>query len=217
MDKTKVLKRLKPKAASLGFNKKELWGIAEQISDNSDLEEDANDEDIDAAIDAVLPYLKVGQQQANRVVNAKKTTPTPTGDEDEEDDSTATVSQKKKTKESDEEPSWFKSFREKQEARMAALEGEKVISSRKSKLEELLKNAGDFGKRELKRFSRMKFESDDEFDEYFSEVEEDLESYDQEQGNEALETLAKPVGGKGKKVKSETATDAEIDAIVANM
>lgn len=217
MDKTKVFKRLKPKSASLGFNKKELWGIAEQISDNSDLEDDASDEDIDAEIDAVLPYLKVGQQQANRVVNAKKTTPTITGDEDEDDDSTATGPQQKQTKGSDEEPSWFKSFREQQEVRMAALEGEKVISSRKSKLEELLKESGDFGKRELKRFSRMKFESDDEFDEYFSEVEEDLESHSQEQGNEALETLVKPVGGKGKKGKSETATDAEIEAIVANM
>nr|DAE23388.1 MAG TPA: hypothetical protein [Myoviridae sp. ctcPl3] len=215
MDKTKVLKRLKPKVASLGFNKKELWGIAEQISDNSDLEDDAGDEDIDAAIDAVLPYLKVGQQQANRLVNANKTTPTIPGDED--DDSPATVSPKKKTEGSDEEPEWFRRFREQQESRIAALEGEKIVTTRKSKLEVLLKDSGEFGKRELKRFSRMKFESDDEFDEYFSEVEEDLEYHNQELGNEALETLTKPVGSRGNKGKQETATDAEIEAIVANM
>lgn len=219
MDKTKVFKRLKTKAASFGFNREELTGIAAVIADKLD-SDDASDEDIDAEIDAVLPYLKVGQQQAQRVIKAKKPAPTTTGDEeDDEDDDTppATPPKQKKTKGNDDEPSWFKTFREQQEVRMAALEGDKVISTRKAKLETLLKDAGDFGKRELKRFSRMKFDSDEAFEEYISEVEEDLEDHTQEEGNEVLSTVTKPVGGSGNKGKPEIATDAEIDALVANM
>lgn len=219
MDKTRIFRKLKTKAASFGFSKEELMSVAATIADNLD-SDDASDEDIDAQIDAVLPYLKVGQQQAQRVIKANKPAPATNGDEedDDNDDTTlATNSKNKKTKGNEDEPAWFKTFREQQEARIAALEGEKVTSSRKAKLEAILKDSGDFGKRELKRFSRMNFDSDESFEEYISEVEEDLENHKQDEGDEVLATVTKPIGGSGKKGKPDVATDAEIDALVGNM
>ena len=50
---------LKPRVKSLGFNKKELMGVAASIADNLTADEEASEEDvnaeIDKAIDAVIP------------------------------------------------------------------------------------------------------------------------------------------------------------------
>ena len=100
--------------------------------------------------------------------------------------------------------------------KISALEGEKLTSSRKSKLEALLKDAGTFGARTLKSFNKMKFENDEEFEEFYSEVEEDLKSYNQERANAGLSILgAPPASGQGGK-REELLTDADIDAIVSN-
>ena len=68
--KTKVLQALKPKVASLGFTKEELESVVGSISGT--LEEDATEEQINAQIDAVIPYLKLSQSAVTRIVNAKK-------------------------------------------------------------------------------------------------------------------------------------------------
>ena len=83
--KQQVLLKLKLKVKAFGFNKKEVMGIAARIADNLTSTDDASDEDvnaeIEAAIDAVLPYLQVSQSFANRVIeeNRKK------NDDDETD------------------------------------------------------------------------------------------------------------------------------------
>lgn len=231
--KQQVLLRLKPKVKAFGFNKKEMMSVAAKIADNLTSEDDASDEDVNAeietAIDAVLPYLQVSQSFANRVIeeNRKKNDDDDETDDDDDDKPSNPKnrqpgSNKKNTqnkgKEADEEPSWFKVFREQQELRFAALEGEKIANSRKSKLEALLKDTGTFGSRTLKSFQKMKFENDDEFDEFYSEVEEDLKAYNQERANSGLSILgAPPASGGGKpKEKEELLTDAEIESIVDN-
>ena len=115
-------------------------------------------------------------------------------------------------------PAWFKAYREQQDARFAALEGEKTSSLRKSKLESLLKDTGTFGNRTLKSFSKMNFENDEEFEQFLSEVEEDLKAYNQERADAGLSTLGTPpAAGTGKPDKEiELLTDAEIDSIVNN-
>ena len=71
-----VFVRLKLKAKALGFNAKELKGIAAKIADNLKSAEDASEEDVNAEIDeqieAVLPYLTFGQSQANRLLDEWK-------------------------------------------------------------------------------------------------------------------------------------------------
>lgn len=228
--KQQVLLKLKPKVKAFGFNKKELMSVAAKIADNLTSAEDASEEDvnaeIDTQIDAVLPYLQVSQSFANRVIeeNRKKNdddddeTDDEDGDDPSESNKRQPGSNKKNPKnkeKKDEEPSWFKTFREQQEARIAALEGEKVSSSRKTKLETILKDTGTFGTRTLKSFSKMNFESDEEFEEFCSEVEEDLKTYNQERADAGLSVMGTPpaAGGGSQGKKDEPFSDDEIDAM----
>lgn len=227
MDRTKqIMNRLKPKVKAFGFNQKELKGVAAKIADNLTLEEDASNEDINAAIDeaidAVIPYLEVGRSYANRVIdNSKKNGDEENDDEEDDDESSASKqtpkSKQKSTKpKEDEEPKWFKAYRETMEKKFADLEGARTTETRKGKLEKLLKDSGTFGKQIIKGFSKMKFDTDEEFDEYLSEVEEDLKSYNQELADKGLGGTP-PGAGNGGKGGSELPelTDAEIDSIAS--
>ena len=68
----KVFTLLKTKAKAIGFNRKELEGLALKIDKNLELEENASDEEVDAAIeeaiDAALPYLELSQSVAQRSI-----------------------------------------------------------------------------------------------------------------------------------------------------
>ena len=213
-----VFVKLKLKAKALGFNSKELKGIAAKIADNLESQEDASEEDVNAEIDEKI--------QANRLLDEwKKNHPEAEPDDEPNDnfpDDTPKPASKKKPQDKeenkDEEPAWFKAYREQQDARFAALEGEKTSSLRKSKLESLLKDTGTFGNRTLKSFSKMNFENDEEFEQFLSEVEEDLKAYNQERADAGLSTLGTPpAAGTGKPDKEiELLTDAEIDSIVNN-
>lgn len=222
--KQQVFVKLKLKAKALGFNVKELKGIAAKIADNLTSAEEASDEDvnaeIDTAIDGAMSYLSFGQSQANRLLDEWKKNHPETDDDEEEEEAPANPkpgSNKKNPKnkeKNDEEPSWFKTFREQQEARMTALEGEKVTTSRKSKLEAVLKDTGTFGTRTLKSFSKMNFENDEEFEDFLSEVTEDLKTYNQERADAGLSTMGTPpAAGGGKPKEDEPFSDNEIDAM----
>ena len=229
--KQKVLLMLKPKVRQFGFNKKELQGIAANIADNLTSAEDASDEDINAEIeekiDAVLPYLQVSQSYANRLVEdarRKNDDDEPDGvDNDPSPDGDKRHPGSKPTNNKDEKvdaPAWAKGLLDTVETlrgEISALKGEKVATSRKSKLSELLKDSGSFGSRILKSFDRMKFETDEEFDDFYSEVEEDLKAYNQERADAGIANLGNPpaTGGKGKGTgkEDEVISDAEVEAI----
>lgn len=222
-----VLLALKPKVKALGFNQKELKGIAARIADNIKLDEDASEEDvnaeIDSQIDAILPFLQLGQSQANRVIDAwKKSHTTETDDEDDDDDPDSqpgSNKSKKNKKENDATPEWAKSMLDTVKAladEVTALKAEKSTSSRRARLETLLKDTGTFGERTIKSFGRMKFEDDDEFDEFYSEVEEDLKKLNQERADAGLSSLgAIPGVQKQKPNKDEVLTDDEIKALAS--
>lgn len=229
------MSRLKPKVKAFGFNKKELKGLAAKIAENLESTEDASDEDvnaeIDEAIEAVLPFLALGQSYANRLVGEAKKNDGENDDNDEEEDGEDATSSKqtgKSTKKStkakdDEEPKWFKTYRETMEKKFADLEGTRTTETRKGKLEKLIKDSGltdkdVFGKQILKGFARMSFENDDDFDEYFSEIEESVKSYNQELADKGLGGTP-PGAGNGGKGGAELPelTDAEIDSIIETM
>lgn len=235
--KQQVLLRLKPKVKAFGFNKKELMSVAAKIADNLTSTDDASDEDvnaeIDTAIDAVLPYLQVSQSFANRVIeeNRKKNDDDETDDDDDDDDdesSNSTNRQPGSNKKNpqnkgknDDAPEWAKGLVQTVQIlndEIAALKGEKVTTTRREKLESLLKDAGTFGTRTLKSFNKMKFENDEEFEEFYSEVEEDLKSYNQERADAGLSSLGNPPGaGSKKQEKNEVLTDEEVIAIAKGL
>lgn len=223
------MKMLKPKVKAFGFNKKELKGLAAKIAENLTSTEDASDEDVNAEIEteieAVLPVLELGRSYANRVINESKMNDDEDetendDDEQDEDESSKKPKSKKspknKEKKSDEEPEWFKDFRDSMEKKLSELSGERVADKRKAKLEKLLKDTGKFGERTLKSYARMKFDTEDDFDEFFAEVEEDLKSENQERANKGLEKLGAPATGGGSKKKDEkpeVLSEDEIKAI----
>lgn len=226
-----VFSRLKPKMKALGFNRKELQGIAAKIADNLTSADDASDEglnaEIDEKIDAVIPFLQVSQSYANRLLeDARRKNDDDEPDDDDDDDdnpsgkrkpgSKNTKDDKDKNKGGDTTPEWAASLLKTVETltnEVSTLKGEKVASTRKAKLEALLKDAGSYGKRTLKNFDRMTFETDDDFDEFFSEVEEDLKAYNQELADKGLENLNTPpaTGGKGVGKEDEPMSDKEIE------
>lgn len=223
-----VLLALKPKVKALGFNQKELKGIAAKIADNIKLDEEASEEEvsaeIDSQIDAILPFLQLGQSQANRVIDAwKKSHTTETDDDDDDDDDsssqTGSSKSKKNKKENDATPEWAKSMLDTVKAltdEVTALKAEKSTSSRRARLETLLKDTGAFGERTIKSFGRMKFENDDEFDEFYSEVEEDLKKLNQERADAGLSSLGAIPGVQKKSAqKEEVLTDDEIKALAS--
>lgn len=233
--KQQVFLKLKPKTKALGFSSKELKGIAAQIADNLTSAEEASDEDVNAEIDkeieAALRYLPFGQSQANRLLDEwKKNHPESYDDDDDVDDETLgrqarqTGSNKKNPKNNgkdEDAPEWAKGLVQTVQTlndEIAALKGEKVTTTRRGKLESLLEDAGTFGTRTLKSFNKMKFENDEEFEEFYSEVEEDLKSYNQERADAGLSSLGNPPGaGSKKQEKNEVLTDEEVIAIAKGL
>lgn len=222
-----VLLRLKPKAKQLGFNTKELKGIAAKIADKLTSAEDASEEDVNAEIDeqieAAIPYLTFAQSQANRLLDEWKKNHPETddddepGDDDEPDDRRQSGSKKSpKNKGKDDVPEWAKALQKSFETmvgEITTLKGEKIADTRRSKLEALLKDTGTFGTRTLKSFAKMKFENDEEFDEFYSEVEDDLKAYNQERANEGLSALGVPPGtvkGKQEREENEVLSDDDV-------
>ena len=217
-----VFNALKPKVKAFGFNKNELKGVAAKIANNLELDENATEDDIneaiDNAIDAVLPYLELGQKQASRVINDyKKRAEKPLEDEDEEEEEEEEPKPQKKakTEKNEEVPAWAQAMMKTMEAlsgEVSTMKGEKLTNSRKSRLDELLKDTGSYGQRTLKNFAKMKFENDEEFEEFFDEVEADLKAYNQERANDGLGKLGKtPLVGGGS--KDEVLSDDEVKAL----
>ena len=66
-----------------------------------------------------------------------------------------------------------------------------TTSSRTAKVRELLKDTGKFGERLLKSFSHMKFENEEEFEDYLDELKEDIEEENKERLEKGLEKLGR--------------------------
>jgi len=229
----KILKALKTSddVKALGFDKDEIKRLASSIDKKLNLEDDASDEDVENAIEEAvenaLPYLKMAQSTASRIVKKKLAKVKKDEDDDDEDDDDddgegsdddedddeppvkkAPKGSKKQNRTSksadddDETKTLLKSIlkkMDKQDEVIAKLKSGNVADKRRSKLEKLLKDTGTFGKRYLRQFDKMNFEDDDEFDEFLDEIKEDLEETNQERANAGLEKLGLKTAPEGKK------------------
>ena len=211
--KQKVYLALKPKVSAFGFDKNEVMGIAADIANNLNLKEEATDEEInesiESSINAVLPYLKYGQSQANRVINDWKKSNEKKAVETENE------GEKKEADNKSDDMKSLMTLLQSMQEKLNNLEAEKTTSSRRSKLENMLKDAGTFGQSKLRDFSRMKFEKDEDFDAFCDEIENDLKSLVQESADNGLSKLSPPQGAKGK--KEDVMSDEEIDRMADGM
>lgn len=225
-----VLVILKPKSKALGFSREELEGIAADVANNLELDEEASDEDVNAEIEkqvnAVLPYLKIAQKTAQRTIQSFKDSKYLDDDEvdDPEDDPAGNkkpIRKQKKEKEEEQVPAWAQALITQNKAlqtEILGLKSERESDGRRSKLKALLKDKGTFGKTILKNFDKMKFENESEFDDFYDGVVEDLAAIDQERANEGLGKLGAPAAQrKPKEEEVEVIKENEIDELAETM
>lgn len=222
MNIEKLLKLLQTKVASLGYNKKELRGIAEEISNNSTLTEDATDEELTAEIEAVIPYLRFGQQQANRIASASGANANDqSGNGGNEPKPSVTPSNPNTPPTpQDDAPQWAKTLLEQNKAlteRISAMEGERTTNSRLERVKKAVEGCGAIEKSTIRDFGRMQFASEDDFESYLSEVETSVTEYRKDLGNDALGSHKGKPGGAGANNPTATPTQAEIDALAEAM
>lgn len=211
----KVLEALKTNRdiKALGFSRKELKGVAANVANKLQLKDDATDEEvsegISGAIDDVLPLLQLTQSAADRQVSEYKNAhPAPDDDDDPDDDpddddvsARRSPSQKgkkgKKDSDDDQDSATLTAIKELTKVvatlkdDVTALKSGNTTSSRTAKVRELLKDTGKFGERRLKSFSRMKFENEEEFEDYLDELKEDIEEENKERLEKGLEKLGR--------------------------
>lgn len=225
--KTKqVLSILKPKCKALGFNLEELEGIAADIADNLELDEEASEEEINekisSEVEAVIPYLKIAQKASNRVIQNSKNNKNP---ESDDNDTIAGQDGVNQEKEEEKVPVWAQAIITQQKAiqtELTGLKSERETDGRRSKLKSLLKDTGTFGKSTLKNFDKIKFENEADFEEFYDGVVEDLATLNQERANAGLAKLGATAATSGNKKekegdKPEVISEKEIEELAGTM
>lgn len=234
--KKKVFLKLKTGAQAFGYKRDELMSVAAHIADNLKLDENASEEEVEDAVDEAvsgcIPFLKYGQSMATRVINDSKPKGDQHSDDDVEDegndddhshDSTSkksSKSQKKASTANDEAPEWVKDLQKTVETlavQVETMKGEKITTGRKERLTKLLADTGSYGEATLKNFERMSFKDDDDFDDYFTSVDEDLAKFKQQMADSGLAHLTTPPTPKQDKPKGEDKvfTDEQIEEIAS--
>lgn len=225
--KTKqVLSILKPKCKALGFNLEELEGIAADIADNLELDEEASEEEINekisSEVEAVIPYLKIAQKASNRVIQNSKNNKNPESDDNDTNAGQDGVNQEK---EEEKVPVWAQAIITQQKAiqtELTGLKSERETDGRRSKLKALLKDTGTFGKSTLKNFDKIKFENEADFEVFYDGVVEDLATLNQERANAGLAKLGATAATSGNKKekegdKPEVISEKEIEELAGTM
>ncbi len=221
--------------------------IADNLELEDDASDEDVNSAIENAVDDAMEFLSVSQSAAQRAIANYKAKHNVSDDDDDDadggegdDDDTSNDGNGKKGKKnrqqrqspkSDEDtddnnstPAWAKSLTDAIKSlgdKVSSLERGKVSDGRRIKLQELLKDTGKFGERKLKDFDRIAdtFKDDEDFDQYFDEVSEDLDAYNQERADAGLSKLGKPGAGsphnKGgdEPEKPAELTDEDLDAL----
>lgn len=227
--KKKVFLKLKTGAQAFGYKRDELMSVAAHIADNLKLDENASEEDVEDAVDdavsGCIPFLKLGQSMATRVINDSKPKDDHDDDDDDDDDNNNQKPSPKKSSKTtstpkDETPAWVKELQKSVEtlaSQVETMKGEKVTTGRKERLSKLLADTGTYGEAALKNFERMAFKDDNDFDDYFTSVEEDLAKFKQQMADSGLAHLTTPPTPKQDKPKGEDKvfTDEQLEEIAS--
>ena len=218
MNKRKVLELLKPKTKMLGFSRKELAKIADVIIAALPEEIDEADEEssINQKIDEYLPLLQFTQAASDRRANSLNNRRNvsdfddePEDDADDEPDDEPITKRKNRNSHDDfdEAPRWAKRLLKMVE------QGSESSIKRRAKVEALVEDLGSMGKHLLRDFDRHSFHNNDEWEDYFADLKEEVAEYLQESANRGLQTLSRPAGaapGKKHYRREEEMTDEEV-------
>lgn len=217
---------MKPKTASLGFTKDELMTVCENIAGRFDSkEEEATEEEINAEIDAVLPFLQMSQSAANRIVQqskSQKKEPKKAGkknkkskseedDDDDDDDDHHDSDDDDDDDVDDDTPKWARklikdnqSLREELSSMKAEKTHDGLIAGVKTSLKDI-----DEGFYSMALNGR-KFATQEEADQFVTDVKDNYKSFAKKMNIKSLAELTPPKGGK--KDENEPSEEAKARA-----
>lgn len=218
----KILAALKTKYSNIGFGDKAFQGVAAFLA-TTVTEEDKIDEAV-SGVEALLKSFQgdVDKRVSDAVAKAKKEAVKEPPKEDEKD---KTKDPEKVESKKDDVPEWAKVLIESNKTlseKLAKFEGENQSKTRKQLLNEKLEGVPDiFKNATLRGFGKMKFDSDDEFNEYLNEVAIDAENARKELSESGISSIGANAS-KGVKpgaitTKVKEATDEEIDQIFGKL
>lgn len=241
------LLRTKTKAIGLNRKELESLAlkIDKNLELEEDASDEEIDEAAGAAIDSALPFLEVSQSVAQRSIqttlqrmrdqqdtDVDVEDPDDDGQDDDDDDdgsrSTHSNRQRGKSKNNrnarkQEDSALMKLIKEQSDAikslkgQIDSLQGDRVTETRRTKLKNLIKNTGTFGKSVMKQFNFMTFKDEDAFEDYLADVQQDLDDLNQERANEGLRKLGEVPAGEKKNPENqnqpEVMSDADIIAL----
>lgn len=192
MNKRNVIDLLTPKAKALGYSRKELSNVADIILESLPEDMDEADEvnEVSRKIDEYLPLLKVGQSAATRIADKTRTRSAKEDDfeADESTDDEPTRTRSAKEDDFADAPRWARRL-----AKMFEQSSESSVR-RRAKVEALVENMGKAGKHFLRDFDRHTFRNNEEWEEYFADLKDEIMEIEREQNDEILERMTKPVG-----------------------
>lgn len=156
---TQIKARYKAKFPKANLSAAKLDSIVARV----DAKTEADDQDaIDAALDAIneyTPFEEMAREEDKIRDLEAKVKKSPAKKVETTTDEPA--------KEDEEAPAWFKSYVEKTDAKIAAIEGEKTVTSRKQQLADKLKDAPEqFRNDVLTDIEEINFKDDDHFNSY---------------------------------------------------
>ena len=99
------------------------------------------------------------------------------------------------------------------------MKADRLKATRESRLDELVKDAGVYGKRIKQNYGLMTFNTDEDFEKFLGGVEEDIKAFNQERADKGLDTFRVPGAGGGgdEKPEPKPMSEAEIEALAAIM
>ena len=220
----------------------------EEVADDAS-DEDVNAK-IKPAVDAVIPSLKLAQRLTNQGIEEFRKKQEKANEQKPEEKKPEEKPEEKKPEEKkpeekpssstsnkeDETPQWAKALIESQnkqmqqqqqlietlQAEVKGIKAKDINAQRRAVLDELLKNTGTFGKRTIRDYEKMSFNTDEDFNAYVSEIKEDLEQLNQERENEGLGKFGAPKVDPNNKQTQTPAnvkpmSDAELEELAATM
>lgn len=214
LPKAKVKERLKSKFPGVNLSQKRIDAIADKLKLPEDADDDAIDERLDELND-VFSFAEMARnddrartEEAERKKKEQQDNPTPKPSNDDP---------KPDPKSADDTPAWAKSLIESNKAlqsRLEAIESGKVGDSRLAQLKEILKDANPkYAESVLKKFPKMKFDTDEDFEAFKEEEAENVKEFIQAEANDGLSGIKTPVQGKGGSTKKQ-ASKEEVDAVL---
>ena len=217
--KDKVLARLKAKHPGVNLSKTRLEKISDYVVKKIPAE--ATDEEIDGAIDDLndfQPFADMAKDDdRKRLADKKAKDEADAKTKKEKEDADASG----KGDDQDDTPKWAKKLMEDNDTlkkELADIKKGKTVDQRTQKFLDTLKDTSEeYKAKELKKFNKMVFESDEDFDEYLTDAGTDAATSKQAEVNSAVgagKVIRGAAGAAGKKEASKEEVDSVLDKIM---